>query len=295
MILIIPNRLGSQPGRRELEEKTDVVIVGAGIAGLALAVELQKRDVSTLLLDRRKGPESTPRGITFQPNGLEALEKIGILDQVRQMGSAERILEVRDWDRQLLLEVDYAVLDHPHNYILTVNAVQVEQLLGYNAENMGARTLWSTGFDDILWNTGLAQGVRVKVKDEPADIKASVIVGADRPSKTIPGSRKNAGNNARRSRCKLHVLLRWKTPVRRSEEAGGRTVQGRGHRSRSRTEGSFRSRGGMDEDRLLHTKLHQSRPVGEQWGCSTRRLRPHHPSTRRAGREPLTTGRSSAR
>ena len=32
-------------------------------------------------------------------------------------------------------------MDHPHNYILTVNAVQVEQLLGYNAENMGARTL----------------------------------------------------------------------------------------------------------------------------------------------------------
>ena len=168
-----------------MEEKTDVVIVGAGIAGLALAVELQKRDVSTLLLDRRKGPESTPRGITFQPNGLEALEKIGILDQVRQMGSAERILEVRDWDRELLLEVDYAVLDHPQNYILTVDAVQVEQLLGYNAENMGARTLWNTGFDEILWNTGLAQGVRVRVKDEPADIKASVIVGADGPQSRV--------------------------------------------------------------------------------------------------------------
>src|SRR5213594_1511485 len=126
----------------------------------------------------------------------------------------------------------------------------------------------------------------ISVRDWSSDVCSSDL---------IPGSRKNAGNNARRSRCKLHVLLRWKTPVRRSEEAGGRTVQGRGHRSRSRTEGSFRSRGGMDEDRLLHTKLHQSRPVGEQWGCSTRRLRPYHPSTRRAGRETLTTGRASAR
>src|SRR5438094_9117692 len=97
------------------------------------------------------------------------------------MGSAERILEVRDWDRQLLLEVDYAVLDHPQNYILTVNGVQVEQLLGYNAENMGARTLWSTGFDDIVWSTGLAHGVRVKAKDEPTDIRASAVVRADGP------------------------------------------------------------------------------------------------------------------
>ncbi len=82
------------------------MIVGAGIAGSALAFELQKRNISTLLLDRRKGLDSTPRGITFQPNGLEALEKIGVLDSVLQMGSAERILEVKDWNGELLLEAD---------------------------------------------------------------------------------------------------------------------------------------------------------------------------------------------
>ena len=70
-----------------MEGKSDVVIIGAGIAGSALAFELQKRNISTLLLDRRKGLDSTPRGITFQPNGLEALEKIGVLDSVLQMGS----------------------------------------------------------------------------------------------------------------------------------------------------------------------------------------------------------------
>src|SRR6266567_9139987 len=39
----------------------------------------------------------------------------------------------------------------------------------------------------------------------------------------------------------------------------------------------------MDEGRLLHTKLCQSRPVGEQWGCTTRRLGAHHSSPRRQG------------
>ncbi len=105
-----------------MEEKTDVVIVGAGIAGLALALELQKRSVSTLLVDRRKGPDSVPRGITFQPNGLGALEQIGILDRVQQMGSSERILEVRDWDHNLLLEADYSVLDHSQNASIVVGA-----------------------------------------------------------------------------------------------------------------------------------------------------------------------------
>ena len=171
--------------RRSLEGKSDVVIIGAGIAGSALAFELQKRSISTLLLDRRKGLDSTPRGITFQPNGLEALEKIGILDSVQQMGSAERILEVRDWNREVLLEADYGLLDHPQNYLMTADAVQVEHLLGSKAENLGAQTVWNTRFHEILWNNGIAQGVRCDVEGGPSEIKASIIVGADGPQSRV--------------------------------------------------------------------------------------------------------------
>ncbi|HEX4920107.1 MAG TPA: NAD(P)/FAD-dependent oxidoreductase [Candidatus Bathyarchaeia archaeon] len=168
-----------------MDRKTDVVIVGAGIAGLALAFELQKRNISTLLLDRRKTPDSAPRGITFQPNGLEALEKLGILDRVIQLGSVERILEVKDWNRELLLEADYSVLDHPQNYITTVNAVQIEQLLGYKAENLGAQTVWGAGYREIIWDNGLASGVRCDFEGEITDFPASVVIGADGPQSRI--------------------------------------------------------------------------------------------------------------
>src|SRR5437870_1587779 len=80
MILRLISNRPQSAEERDLEGKADVVIVGAGIAGSALALELQKRNISTLLLDRRKGLDATPRGITFQPNGLEALEKIGVLE-----------------------------------------------------------------------------------------------------------------------------------------------------------------------------------------------------------------------
>ena len=168
-----------------MEGKTDVVIIGAGIAGSALAFELQKRNISTLLLDRRKGLDSTPRGITFQPNGLEALEKIGVLDSVLQMGSAERILEVKNWNGELLLEADYGLLEHPQNYIMTADAVQVEHLLGYKAEDLGAQTIWNTGFKEIIWNNGVAQGVRCEVEGGPSEIKASIVVGADGPQSHV--------------------------------------------------------------------------------------------------------------
>ncbi len=163
-----------------------VVIVGAGIAGLALAYELQKRNISTLLLDRRTAPDTVPRGITFQPNGLDALEKIGVLDNVRKMGSASKVLEVRGWDQEVLLEADYGLLDHPQNYILTVNATEVESILGYRAENSGAEMLWGAHFQETVWNNGIAEGVRYESAIGDVDeIKASVIVGADGPQSRV--------------------------------------------------------------------------------------------------------------
>ena len=163
-----------------LEKSADVVIVGAGIAGQALAYLLQKNGVSTLLLDRRRSQESIPRGITFQPNGLEALEKIGVLDQVLDLGVKNRVLEVKSWSGELLLEADYELLDHPHNYLVTVNATEVESAISYLANNAGAETLWGAGFKQILGDEkDVAAGVECTVDGDPVTVRASVVVGAD--------------------------------------------------------------------------------------------------------------------
>src|SRR5207245_11422036 len=123
----------------ELPGKADVVIVVAGIAALALAIEIQKKEISTILLERQKSPEGIPRGLTFQPNGLAVLEKLGALDRAREIGSASQILEVKNWEGEVLLEADYSLLDHPQNYLLTANSTELERLLVYLAEKVGAQ------------------------------------------------------------------------------------------------------------------------------------------------------------
>src|SRR5260370_20675440 len=97
----------------KLPGKADVVIVGAGIVAIALGVELQSKGISTILLERQKSPEGIPRGLTFQPNGLAVLEKLGALDRAKEIGSASQILEVKSWEGEVLLEADYGLLGHP--------------------------------------------------------------------------------------------------------------------------------------------------------------------------------------
>ena len=165
--------------------KADVVIVGAGIAALALAIELQKKNISTILLERQKSPEGIPRGLTFQPNGLAVLEKLEALDRANEIGSASQILEVKSWEGEVLLEADYGLLEHPQNYLLTANATEIERLLVYLAEKAGAKVFWGTTFQELTQSEGSTNGVVYEADRVTDQIQASVVVGADGPQSRV--------------------------------------------------------------------------------------------------------------
>jgi 2-polyprenyl-6-methoxyphenol hydroxylase-like FAD-dependent oxidoreductase len=171
--------------KKKLPGKADVVVVGAGIAALALAIELQKKGISTILLERQKSPEGISRGLTFQPNGLAVLDKLGALDRAKEVGSRSQILEVKNWEGELLLEADYGLLDHPQNYLLTANATELERMLVYLAEQAGAQILWGTSFRELLLSEGRVSGVVFEADGVGDRIQASVVVGADGPQSRI--------------------------------------------------------------------------------------------------------------
>lgn len=63
----------------------DIVVVGAGIAGLATAVALQRRGLGTSVLEERDDT-SSGAGISIWPNALAALDEIGLGEAVRAAG-----------------------------------------------------------------------------------------------------------------------------------------------------------------------------------------------------------------
>jgi squalene monooxygenase len=67
-----------QEKRREKHHEADVVIVGAGIAGTALAVALGKQGRSVILLERLLKEPDRIVGELLQPGGVYALQKLGL-------------------------------------------------------------------------------------------------------------------------------------------------------------------------------------------------------------------------
>jgi 2-polyprenyl-6-methoxyphenol hydroxylase-like FAD-dependent oxidoreductase len=68
------------------ESTTDVLICGAGAAGLALAIDLARRGIDFRLIDKAEAPFRGSRGKGIQPRSQEVFEDYGILDRLFATG-----------------------------------------------------------------------------------------------------------------------------------------------------------------------------------------------------------------
>jgi 2-polyprenyl-6-methoxyphenol hydroxylase-like FAD-dependent oxidoreductase len=66
----------------------DVLICGAGAAGLTLAIDLARRGISFRLIEKMAGPFHGSRGKGIQPRTQEIFEDLGILDRIVAAGGA---------------------------------------------------------------------------------------------------------------------------------------------------------------------------------------------------------------
>jgi 2-polyprenyl-6-methoxyphenol hydroxylase-like FAD-dependent oxidoreductase len=68
------------------DDSTDVLICGAGAAGLALAIDLARRGVRFQLIEKMPEPFHGSRGKGIQPRTQEIFEDLGILDRIVARG-----------------------------------------------------------------------------------------------------------------------------------------------------------------------------------------------------------------
>ena len=68
----------------------DVLICGAGAAGLTLAIDLARRGVRFRLIEKLDDPFRGSRGKGIQPRTQEVFEDLGILNRIVSVGEIGR-------------------------------------------------------------------------------------------------------------------------------------------------------------------------------------------------------------
>ncbi|MEV4374065.1 FAD-dependent monooxygenase [Nonomuraea sp. NPDC049637] len=106
-----------------------VTIVGGGIGGLATAVAFQRRGWQVEVLERAAEFTEVGAGLTIQPNGLRALDAIGLGDRLRAGGSADPLAGIRSRRGDWLIRNDVGSLKRRFGPWVTVHRAALVDLL----------------------------------------------------------------------------------------------------------------------------------------------------------------------
>jgi 2-polyprenyl-6-methoxyphenol hydroxylase-like FAD-dependent oxidoreductase len=96
------------------------LIVGGGIGGLATALALHRRGWRVQVWERAAEFQEVGAGLSLWPNAMRALAVLGLADQVRALGAAERRGGVRDREGRWLSRTDNAEIERRHGWPLLV-------------------------------------------------------------------------------------------------------------------------------------------------------------------------------
>ncbi|MCX4972359.1 NAD(P)/FAD-dependent oxidoreductase [Streptomyces sp. NBC_00620] len=111
-----------------LPARTEVAVVGAGPAGLALAVTLAASGVDFVVLDKLAEGANTSRAAVVHARTLEVLDELGVSEELIARGIKVTRFAVREGSRRLLT-VPFEKLPTAHPYTLMVPQYETESVL----------------------------------------------------------------------------------------------------------------------------------------------------------------------
>ena len=161
-----------------LPAATDVLIVGAGPTGLALATVLAKERASFVLVDRLAEGANTSRAAVVHARTLEVLEELDVTDRLRRVGHVVPRFTIRDRDH-VLATIRFDRLPTRYPYTLIVPQNDTEAILLGRLCELGGEVHRPCAATDLRQD---AEGVTVTVAAEghlPQTVRARYVVGAD--------------------------------------------------------------------------------------------------------------------
>ncbi|MEU1843786.1 FAD-dependent oxidoreductase [Micromonospora sediminicola] len=157
-----------------LPESTDVLVVGAGPTGLAVAVALAGHGMTATVVDRLAEPPVTSRAAVVHAGTLEMLDRIGVAAPLAARGLHSTRFTVRDRDR-VLAAVPFDRLPSRYPYALLISQAETEAVLTDRLTALGGRVRRPYELTGLDLDDG---GATARFADG-GTVRARWVVGAD--------------------------------------------------------------------------------------------------------------------
>jgi len=157
--------------------QTDVLICGAGAAGLTLAIELARRGVAFRIIDKAPEPFGGSRGKGIQPRTLEVFDDLGVVDRIAAAGGLyppQREYKDGGFTDEPVMEDRAPTPDVPYPMALMVPQFRTEAVLRERLAELGHRVEFGRELKSLAQNSEAVTAMAGAEK-----IAARYLVGAD--------------------------------------------------------------------------------------------------------------------
>ncbi|WP_393097612.1 FAD-dependent oxidoreductase [Streptomyces sp. LN325] len=166
-------------GVKERLVNVDVLVVGAGPTGLALGVDLARRGVDALVVERADGLFPGSRGKGIQPRTMEVFDDLGVLAAIRAAGGDYPVGMIwqagRRTGEHLMFDPAEASDDSPYTAPWMVPQWRTQEILFARLEESGGRVAFGR---EVVAVAQDEDGVTVEFASG-APVRARYVVAAD--------------------------------------------------------------------------------------------------------------------
>jgi 2-polyprenyl-6-methoxyphenol hydroxylase-like FAD-dependent oxidoreductase len=160
----------------------DVLISGAGAAGLTLAIDLARRGVSVRIIEKRSEPFAGSRGKGIKPRTQEVFEDLGVIDRVVAAGGVyppdRDYQDDGSFKDSLVTDSGEVTSEEPYLIPLMVPQFLTEAILRERLLELGARVEFGHELTNFQQDSS---GVTAQVNHASGgtQIRAQYLIGAD--------------------------------------------------------------------------------------------------------------------
>ncbi len=156
---------------------TDVLIVGAGPTGLALATALQQAGIDHLVIDALPEGLNTSRAAVIHAHTLEMLEPLGVVERIGNEALKLDRFVIRDRDAELLT-IGFEQLPSRYRWTTMIAQPRTEAILGDRLRELGGAVRRNVELLDLRQAPDHVVA-RVATPEGEAIVQAGFVIGAD--------------------------------------------------------------------------------------------------------------------
>jgi 6-hydroxy-3-succinoylpyridine 3-monooxygenase len=168
-------------------ERNQVLIVGGGPVGLVNALGLARAGVAVTVLEGASAVIDSPRGMVYHWSVIAGLERLGLLDDVKEAGFTAQLLHYRVFRTGEIIPSSVAPLEgevaHPYNLHLGQNKLS-EIVLTHLDRLPNVDVMWNTTVTDLSQDAG-GVTIRADAPEGVREFRADWVIGADGARSTV--------------------------------------------------------------------------------------------------------------